>query len=166
MTSVIEGGEKTAGPFTTIRSGRDDKGEGIASICIGRIGWTKKKLSIPIANFILTSLPLTLSSRPERTRISCHAALDEAACAPFCKGKAHDVHQRHQVQQEIRGSAVEGSAVRPSDFPNSRALTQTLKPLRSGGTCCFSPYNHPLLRASRAASIRLAAPSLLIASDK
>jgi hypothetical protein len=28
-----------------------------------------------------------LSSRPERTRISCHAALDKAACAPFCKGK-------------------------------------------------------------------------------
>ena len=27
----------------------------------------------------------TLSSRPERTRISCHAALDKAACAPFFK---------------------------------------------------------------------------------
>ena len=26
-----------------------------------------------------------LSSRPERTRISCHAALDKAACAPFLK---------------------------------------------------------------------------------
>jgi hypothetical protein len=26
-----------------------------------------------------------LSSRPERTRISCHAALDKAACAPFRK---------------------------------------------------------------------------------
>ena len=25
------------------------------------------------------------SSRPERTRISCHAALDTAACAPFIK---------------------------------------------------------------------------------
>jgi hypothetical protein len=60
-----------------------------------------------------------LSSRPERTRISCHAALDKAACAPFCKGKAHEVHQRHQVPQEIRGSVVEGSAVRPSNFPNS-----------------------------------------------
>jgi hypothetical protein len=29
--------------------------------------------------------PLTLSSRPERTRISCHAALDIAACAAFRK---------------------------------------------------------------------------------
>ena len=29
--------------------------------------------------------PTTLSSRPERTRISCHAALDKAACAPFRK---------------------------------------------------------------------------------
>ena len=27
--------------------------------------------------------PSPLSSRPERTRISCHAALDRAACAPF-----------------------------------------------------------------------------------
>src|SRR6202522_2053614 len=42
-----------------------------------------------------------LSSRPERTRISCHAALDRSACAPFCKGKAHEV--------------------RPSDFTNSGA---------------------------------------------
>ena len=52
-----------------------------------------------------------LSSRPERTRISCHAGLDRSARAPFCKGKAHEVHQRHRVQQEIRGSVVEGSAV-------------------------------------------------------
>jgi hypothetical protein len=42
-----------------------------------------------------------LSSRPERTRISCHAALDKAAYAPFRKGKAHEVHQRHEVPQEI-----------------------------------------------------------------
>jgi hypothetical protein len=26
-----------------------------------------------------------LSSRPERTRISCHVALNKAACAPFRK---------------------------------------------------------------------------------
>jgi hypothetical protein len=26
-----------------------------------------------------------LSSRPERTRISCHAALEKAARAPFCR---------------------------------------------------------------------------------
>ena len=31
----------------------------------------------------LKALPLPLSSRPKRTRISCHAALDKAACAPF-----------------------------------------------------------------------------------
>ncbi len=39
------------------------------------------------------------------------------------------MHQRHQGQQEIRGSVVEGSAVRPSGFPNSGVLAQTLKPL-------------------------------------
>jgi hypothetical protein len=54
------------------------------------------------------------------TRISCHAALDKAACAPFCKGKAHEVYQRHQFLQEIRGSEAEGSAVRPSVLSNSQ----------------------------------------------
>src|ERR1700722_9173579 len=34
-----------------------------------------------------------------------------AACAPFCKGKVHEVHQRNQVPQEIRESVAEGSAV-------------------------------------------------------
>src|ERR1700733_14404150 len=76
----------------------------------------------------MEALPSPLSSRPKRTRISCHASLDKAAYAPFCKGKAHEVHQRHQVPQEIRGSGVEGSAVRPSGFPNSGVLTQTLEP--------------------------------------
>src|SRR5258707_14528269 len=45
------------------------------------------------------------------TRISCHVALDRVACAPFFEGKAHEVRQRHQVPQEIRGSEAEGSAV-------------------------------------------------------
>ena len=62
-----------------------------------------------------------LSSRPERTRISCHAALDRSACAPFCKGKAHEVHQRHRVQQEIRGSVVEGSAVQRTSPGNAQS---------------------------------------------
>jgi hypothetical protein len=68
--------------------------------------------------------PLNLSSRlprravgPERTRISCHATLDEAACAPFFQGKAHDVRQRHQLLQETRGSAAEGPAVLSNIFP-------------------------------------------------
>ena len=51
-----------------------------------------------------------VSSRPERTRISCHAALDKFACAPFRK-EGHEVRQRYQGQQEIRGSEVEGPAV-------------------------------------------------------
>jgi hypothetical protein len=33
----------------------------------------------------LEAAPSPLSSRPERTRISCHAALDKATCAPFRK---------------------------------------------------------------------------------
>jgi hypothetical protein len=31
------------------------------------------------------TVTLSLSSRPERTRISCHAALDMATCAAFVK---------------------------------------------------------------------------------
>jgi hypothetical protein len=34
---------------------------------------------------LLEAQPFPLSSRPERTRISCHAALDKAAYAPFRK---------------------------------------------------------------------------------
>jgi hypothetical protein len=30
-------------------------------------------------------IQIDVSSRPERTRISCHAALDKATCAPFRK---------------------------------------------------------------------------------
>jgi hypothetical protein len=33
----------------------------------------------------LEALPSPLSSRPERTRISCLAPLDKTACAPFFK---------------------------------------------------------------------------------
>src|SRR6202041_418723 len=73
----------------TLRSGRDDTSVGCRYL----------------------ESPNEVSSRPERTRISCHAALDRAACAPFCKGKAHEVHQRHRVPREIRGSVVEGPAV-------------------------------------------------------
>ncbi len=58
-----------------------------------------------------TDFQTKLSSRPKRTRISCHAALDETAYAPFFKGKAHESRQRHQALQEIRGSVVEGAAV-------------------------------------------------------
>jgi hypothetical protein len=53
------------------------------------------------------------------TRISCHVALDGVACAPFFEGKAHEVRQRHQVPQEIRGSEAEGSAV-PGLFLETR----------------------------------------------
>jgi hypothetical protein len=61
------------------------------------------------------------------TRISCHVALDAVACAPFSEGKAHEVRQRHQVPQEIRGSEAEGSAVRLSVAPNLNAGLQSLR---------------------------------------
>ena len=47
--------------------------------------------------------------------------------------------------------------------------TLSSRPERSGvegPAVSFGRYNHPLLRAKRAASMRFAAPSLLIASDK
>jgi hypothetical protein len=86
-----------------------------------------------------------VSSRPERTRISCHAALDKAACAPFCKGKAHEVRQRHQVPQEIRGSEVEGPAVPCIHKPifAENAALPFVTPKLSVGPC--SPLSHYLM---------------------
>jgi hypothetical protein len=41
--------------------------------------------SIPILSSLMEARLSPLSSRPKRTRISCHAALDKATCAPFRK---------------------------------------------------------------------------------
>jgi hypothetical protein len=50
-----------------------------------------------------------LQTRPgnvfERTRITCHAVLDKAACAPLLHGKAHEVRP-----QEIQGAPAPFSA--------------------------------------------------------
>ena len=54
---------------------------------------------------------LPLSSRPKRTRISCHASLTNGTVCGFHQGKPHEVRRRHQLPQEIRGSEVEGPAV-------------------------------------------------------
>jgi hypothetical protein len=35
------------------------------------------------ASTLYGTVTLSLSSRPKRTRISCHAVPDKAACAPF-----------------------------------------------------------------------------------
>ena len=51
-----------------------------------------------------------LSSRPERTRISCHAELDKDACAPF--------------REERRMKCVNATKI-------------NRKSGGSGGTCCF-----------------------------
>jgi hypothetical protein len=74
-----------------------------------RIQGNEKRLG-PASAFYAT-VTLSLSSRPKRTRISCHAALETTACAAFSKEKPHEVRQRHQYQQEIRGSGAEGPAV-------------------------------------------------------
>jgi hypothetical protein len=62
--------------------------------------------------------PSPLSSRAERTRISCHAALDKAAYAPFRKEGRMNCTNAIKFHRKIRGSVVEGSAVRPSALPN------------------------------------------------
>jgi hypothetical protein len=91
-----------------------------------------KVSSRPERNSFFCPVLTEVSSRPERTRISCHAALDRSACAPFCKGKAHEVHQRHQGQQEIRGSVVEGPAVNhpwPQIWNESATLPFVIPPV-------------------------------------
>ena len=75
-------------------------------------------LSIPLHPCQGGSPPSNLSSRPERTRISCYAALPSSHVCGFQQGKPHEVRQRHQPQQEIRGSVAEGSAVSLSGTAN------------------------------------------------
>jgi hypothetical protein len=52
-----------------------------------------------------------LSSRPERTRISCRAAPDMAACAAFFKESRMKIASATNLNRKFRGSAVERSAV-------------------------------------------------------
>ena len=40
-----------------------------------------------------------------RTRISCHAAPERTACAPFHEERRMKLTESHQVPQEIRGRA-------------------------------------------------------------
>jgi len=58
-----------------------------------------------------------LSSRPERTRIS-YFALRQRPRMRFSSRKPHDVNQRHESRQEIRGSAVERSTVQRTSRGN------------------------------------------------
>ena len=74
-----------------------------------------------------------------RTWISCLAALDTITHAAFVKESPHEVYQRHQTQQEIRGSAVKslprravGSAVSLSSHVDSKVLIS----LRACGIGC------------------------------
>jgi hypothetical protein len=76
-------------------------------------------LSIPLHPCQGGPPPSNLSSRPERTRISCYAALTNARVCGFQYEKPHEVRQRHQARQEIWGSEVEGPAVPPS-LPNTQ----------------------------------------------
>src|SRR5580698_4572934 len=74
-----------------------------------------------------------LSSRPERTRISCHAALDKTACAPFRKegrmkcDNATKFHRKSGVAKWrdllfiIPASNLNGSATLPFVIISSEA---------------------------------------------
>jgi len=73
--------------------------------------------------------PTESSSRPERTRISCYAALTNVHVCGFPLRKPHEVRQRQQVRQEIRGSAVEGPAVSLPVLPQNRHPEQSASPV-------------------------------------
>jgi hypothetical protein len=65
--------------------------------------WKSKRLKS--VQRMAVNHPTELSSRPERTRISCYAALDKAACAPFRKegrmkfDNATKIHRKSGVAQ-------------------------------------------------------------------
>ena len=59
----------------------------------------------PFIRRFMEAPPSTLSSRPKRTRISCHASLDKATRAPFRKegrlkfGNATKFHRKSGIAQ-------------------------------------------------------------------
>ena len=98
----------------------------------GSLGWygvpVWLTLSIPLYPCQGGPPPSNLSSRPERSRISCHAALTNARVCGFQYGKPHEVRQRHQARQEIRGSVVERPAVSPSPLPRKARRVPQVRP--------------------------------------
>ncbi len=59
---------------------------------------------------VLAALPFVIP-----TRISCHVALDSAACAPFIMERRMKAANAIKLHRKFRGSEVEGSAVSFSD---------------------------------------------------
>jgi len=103
------------------------------------------------------SRPATdLSSRPERTRISCHAPLDKAACAPFFKERRMMFANATQHLQEIRGSVVERPAV---STPVRRVPCSLGKVPCTKGTASAVPHRASTTRAL-APEVRLCDHSL------
>jgi hydrogenase maturation protease len=101
---------ETAGPSAPLRSGRDDN-----SVVPAR---ASARIPDPVTE---------LSSRPERTWISCHAAPTNDHECGFPQRKPHEVHQRHQSQQEILGSGVEGPAVQQNLRIELTIIAETLQ---------------------------------------
>jgi len=113
------GGKITAGPSTALRSGRDDN----------LLGVREKAPATKLSSGSRKKATATeLSSRPERTRISCHSALDTTACAPFREERRMKSANANQVPQEIRGSAVERPAVAPPPRPLHLQANQQATP--------------------------------------
>jgi hypothetical protein len=107
------GSGRTAGPSATLRSGRDDKGEGEClpgHLFMGSRGYAQ---ICPSLSQNLSVAPIyTLSSLPKRTRISCHAAVDISAFAPFRKEGRMKFNSTNP-NRKFRGSEVEGPAASP-----------------------------------------------------
>jgi ABC-type nickel/cobalt efflux system permease component RcnA len=91
---------ETAGPSTTLRSGRDDNS---ASLSMTRDDNLLRDRKV---------VPATkLSSRTERGRISSCPALTSNNLCGSPQKEPHESPRSHSSLQEIRGSAVEGPAV-------------------------------------------------------
>jgi hypothetical protein len=69
--------------------------------------------------------PAELSSRPERTRISCYAALDKAACGPFRKEGPMKFDNATKFHRKSGGAQWRDLRFL---FP---VLTQTIKPRKA-----------------------------------
>jgi hypothetical protein len=69
--------------------------------------------------------PSPLSSRPERTRISCHAALDKSTCAPFRKEGRMKCINATRFHRKSGAERSGGICSAPLGLPNLPFQTST-----------------------------------------
>jgi hypothetical protein len=102
-----------------VRSGGRGKKQQVPPLRCAPVGMT---ILFRCQNLDLT---INLSSRPKRTRISCHAALEDAACAPFRREKRMEFAEATNPNRKSGGAKWRDLLF----FSEIVVLTHPLKPV-------------------------------------